>query len=96
MVCLYTALSYTTLQDTTKTGAERSGASIYVQRNDRDVHIRVRALQNNSLPNGERPYEFIRCSSSRALRDPSNPSHAFKIDGQRYIAEVIEVIRAGP
>ena len=78
-----------------ETGTERTGASLYVQRNDRDVHIRVRALENRSFPNSDRLHEFIHRNSSRTLRDPSNPSHAYKIDGAQHITRIIEIIQRG-
>ena len=76
-----------------ETGIESTGASLYVQRNDRDIHIRVRALENRSFPSSDRLHEFVRRNSSRTLRDPSNPSHAYKIDGAQHIARIIEIIR---
>ena len=82
-----------------ETGTERKGASLYIQGNDRDVHIRVRALENNSFLDsfldGMRLHEFVHRNSSRTLRDPSNPSYAYKIDGGQYLSGIIEILRVG-
>ena len=78
-----------------ETGTERKGASLYIQGNDRDVHIRVRALENNSFPDSGRLHEFVRRNSSRTLRDPSNPSYAYKIDGAQHISGIIEILSDG-
>ena len=78
-----------------ETGIERDGASLYIQGNDRDVHIRVSALENDSFLSGGRLHEFVHRNRSRMLRNPSNPAHAYKIDGAQHISGIIEILSDG-
>ena len=71
------------------------GASIYALRNDREVHIRVRAFERGRFRNiNDRLHDFVYSNSHGTVRQPSNAAHAYKLYG-RYMPEVIEIIRSG-
>ena len=72
----------------------RSGATIYVLKNEQDIHIRDNALKNNKFPNSRKLYDLVRKRALGTVRGEKDPNHAFKLS-REHIAEVIEVIRPG-
>ena len=72
----------------------RRGATIYVLKNEQEIHIRDNALKNNNFPNSRKLYDFVRKRALGTVRGERDPNHAFKLSRER-IAEVIEVIRSG-
>ena len=70
------------------------GASIYVQPNDREIHIRTRALENGKFPNNARLFDYVRLHSYGMARSEGNPSHAYRVAASR-LDRIAEIIRSG-
>ena len=75
-----------------ETGSTLPYSSIYVQSNDREIHITVSALENDRFPpNSRRLHEFLRNNAQEAGR-PEHSRHRYEIQ-EGYIHEVIRILR---
>ena len=72
----------------------REGASIFVQPNEREVHIRPRAFAGNSFPNNAVLEEYVRRHCHRTTRQVGNPAHAYVLAGE-HIPGAVDIIRLG-
>ena len=72
----------------------RKGATIYVTKSEREIHIFDRAFRNNNFPNNRKFYDFVRRHKHGMSRSEDDPNRAFKLKTE-YIAEVIDLIRSG-
>ena len=70
------------------------GASIYVQPNERDVHIRPRAFACNSFPNNVALEQYVRRHSHRTTRQVGNRAHAYVLAGE-HVPGAVDIIRLG-
>lgn len=69
-------------------------ATIYVTKNEREIHIRSGALQKNRFPNNENLHDFARKNKLKMAhgKGSSNYSYVLNIG---HTAEIIRIIRAG-
>ena len=74
-----------------ETGGTHPYSSIYVQSNDREIHIRVSALDHDRFPNSRRLHDFLRDNAREAGR-PGHSRHRYELQ-ERYIREMIRVLR---
>lgn len=73
--------------------AER-GASIYVVRNELEVHIRARALRVGRFPNNQRLSDFVVRNAHGTIRGPENSAYAYRLASE-HIGAVLDIVRAG-
>ncbi len=68
-------------------------ATIYVTKNEREIHIRNGALQKNRFQN-PKLYDFVRSRAHGTAHGKGNSAYAFRL-GPEHLAKVIELIRIG-
>ncbi len=68
-------------------------ATIYVTKNEREIHIRNGALQKNRFQN-QKLYDFVRSRAHGTAHGKGNSAYAFRL-GREHVAKVIELIRSG-
>lgn len=72
-------------------------ASIWVLKNDREVHIRESAFTafgKGRFPNNDRLHEFVHTRARPGVRFRSESDPTYILDAE-HIPEVIEIIRTG-
>ena len=70
------------------------GASIYVARDDSELHIRAAALDNGRFPNNRRLYDFVLEHAQGTIRGAGNPSYAYRL-ASGHASEIIDIIGIG-
>ena len=69
-------------------------ASVWAQPNDREIHIRVRALGRSCFPNNAVLAVFV-CENTFGMNSgPENENWSFKL-AEEHIGGLIEIIREG-
>ena len=75
------------------TGRAYRSSSIYVQPNDREIHIAESTLANGRFPNNDRLYQFIRDNEQGTRHGAGNSAYAFVLH-ERHIPGMIRILRA--
>ena len=75
-----------------ETGDTCPYSSIYVQANDREIHITVSSLEHDRFPNSRRLHDFLRDNAHIAGR-PGHSRYRYELQEQ-YIPEMIRILRA--
>lgn len=75
----------------TQTGDRFDASSIYVQPNDRQIHITVSALEHDRFPNSPRLHDFLR-DNARIAGRPGHSRHRYELQ-ERHIRRMIGILR---
>ena len=75
-----------------ETGGICPHSSIYVQANDREIHITVSALEHDRFPNSHRLHDFLR-DNARIAGRPGHSRYRYEMQEQ-YIPQMIRILRA--
>ena len=76
-----------------ETGRTYRSSSIYVQPNDREIHIAESTLENGRFPNNARLYQFIRDNEQGTRHGAGNSAYAFVLH-VRHIPGMIRILRS--
>ena len=76
----------------TQTGDTLDKSSIYVQRNDRQIHITVSSLEHDRFPNSRGLHDFLRDNARMAGRTGQS-RHRYELQ-ERHIPEMIRILRS--
>ena len=79
----------------TMTCTVQPGASIYVQKNDRDFDILQGALKRDKFPNSGELLRYVKTHHHQTMRRHDDRMHAYRLQGDAHIDAVIDIIRKG-
>ena len=75
-----------------ETGGIYPASSVYVQSNDREIHITLSALEHSRFPNNRRLNDFLR-DNARVAGRPGHSRHRYELQ-ESHIPEMIRILRA--